>query len=86
MFYEISYLLVVILVLVNVAFFTLMERKILGLAQSRKGPNKVRWGGVLQPFSDAIKLFTKEFINPFQRAKKFFILAPLGALTLRLLV
>lgn len=47
-------------VLINVAFFTLLERKILGLSQYRKGPNKVRYGGVLQPIADAVKLFLKE--------------------------
>jgi NADH-ubiquinone oxidoreductase chain 1 len=57
-------LFVLIPVLVNVAFLTLLERKILGLRQSRKGPNKVAWGGILQPFADAIKLFTKEALVP----------------------
>lgn len=48
-------------VLVGIAFLTLLERKILGCIQLRKGPNKVGIKGILQPFSDAVKLFRKEF-------------------------
>merc|ERR1712055_882260 len=51
-------------ILINVAFITLLERKILGYSQLRKGPNKVRIIGIAQPFNDAIKLFTKEIVYP----------------------
>nr|AXI98596.1 NADH dehydrogenase subunit 1 [Pseudoniphargus grandis] len=55
-----SYLALIILVLVSVAFVTLMEQKILAGSQIRVGPNYVGVWGVLQPFSDAVKLFMKE--------------------------
>ena len=60
----ISIVLLVVGVLIGVAFFTLLERKILGYIQERRGPNKSGIMGLFQPFSDAIKLFTKENTTP----------------------
>nr|YP_010414971.1 NADH dehydrogenase subunit 1 [Xanthodes albago]URW97493.1 NADH dehydrogenase subunit 1 [Xanthodes albago] len=60
----IGMLILIIGVLIGVAYLTLLERKVLGYIQIRKGPNKVGFMGILQPFSDAIKLFTKEQTYP----------------------
>nr|YP_010535674.1 NADH dehydrogenase subunit 1 [Alectorobius rietcorreai]UYB78573.1 NADH dehydrogenase subunit 1 [Alectorobius rietcorreai] len=55
-----SYVVLLLMVLMSVAFFTLMERKVLGYVHIRKGPNKVGYVGIFQPFSDVVKLFVKE--------------------------
>lgn len=79
-------MILVIAVLLNVAFITLLERKVLGYSQVRKGPNKVSIGGVLQPFNDAIKLFSKEIVYPLSSNRLLFIIAPTIAITLSLTV
>lgn len=82
----ISFFLTYVFILLGVAYFTLLERKGLAYFQRRKGPNKVGVGGLLQPLADALKLFLKEFVVPTQCNKYCFVLAPVFALTISLML
>nr|YP_007626472.1 NADH dehydrogenase subunit 1 [Oryx leucoryx]AEP21897.1 NADH dehydrogenase subunit 1 [Oryx leucoryx] len=82
--FMINTLMLIIPVLLAVAFLTLVERKILGYMQFRKGPNVVGPYGLLQPIADAIKLFIKEPLRPATSSISMFILAPILALSLAL--
>jgi NADH-ubiquinone oxidoreductase chain 1 len=92
-FYSISNLLfslidvlaIIVPVLMAIAFMTILERKQLAAHQRRVGPDTVGYFGVLQPFSDAMKLILKETIIPSQSNKVLFYLAPVSTLIFSLL-
>jgi NADH-quinone oxidoreductase subunit H len=72
---------IVVPLFVVVAWYTYLERKVIGYMQIRIGPNRVGWYGLLQPIADALKLMMKEIIIPSQANKGLFLLAPLIAIT-----
>lgn len=76
----------IISVILATAFFTLLEHKIIGYTQIRKGPTKVGFYGIFQPFSDALKLLSKELFIPSIGNSLIFRLSPVLSLLLVLSV
>ena len=69
-----------VVVLLIVAYTVLAERRILALIQGRLGPNRVGYGGILQPFADLLKFIFKEEIVPDKATKFVYFLAPMIAI------
>ena len=68
-----------VVVLLIVAYTVLAERRVLGFIQGRLGPNRVGYGGVLQPFADLLKFILKEDIVPDKSTRFVYFLAPVIA-------
>jgi len=66
----------IILLLLSIAFLTLLERKILATIQRREGPNVIGVFGLLQPIGDGFKLLVKEILIPSSSNSFLFLLAP----------
>lgn len=83
----VKYVVILAVLMIWVAYFTLAERKFAGFMQDRFGPNRAGPFGMFQPFLDGIKLFFKEsFVPANVISKVLFIAAPIvsfaAALTL----
>jgi|TARA_B110000261_G_scaffold33370_1_gene38534 NADH-quinone oxidoreductase subunit H len=76
---------IVVPLLISVAYFTLVERKVMGSIQRRRGPNVIGYLGLLQPLADGLKLFAKETILPSNANTFIFLLAPILTFVLSLL-
>src|SRR5438552_10022649 len=72
--------------LIGVTYMVLLERKVIAWAQSRLGPMRVGWNGILQPIADAVKLMIKEDITPVRADRWVFTAAPIISMVPALIV
>jgi len=81
-----TYFIYILIILIRVAFITLLEQKILGSLQIRVGPKYVGYWGLLQSFADALKLLTKERVKTWQINYNIYIICPIISLILSLIL
>lgn len=82
LFYFLHFVCLLVPIIILIAFITLLERKEIASMQKRKGPNILGFFGLLQPFSDGLKLLLKEPTLPYNSDKIIFILSPVLTFTL----
>jgi len=75
----------VVPILISVAYFTLVERKVLAAFQRRRGPNVIGVYGLLQPLADGFKLLIKETIIPSSANLGLFIFSPIFTFAISLI-
>src|SRR4051812_5531665 len=76
---------VVVPLLVAMAYLTLVERKVMGAIQRRRGPNVVGRYGLFTPLADGRKLLLKESIIPMAANSSLFRRAPILTFVLALM-
>src|SRR5690348_9751603 len=81
----IEILVITVVLLLSVAYFTYWERKVLAWVQLRKGPNVVGPFGLLQPIADGLKLLMKETVIPSGANQVVFVAAPILTFSLSLI-
>jgi NADH:ubiquinone oxidoreductase subunit H len=81
-----DWLIIIFCLLISVAYLTLIERKVLGVLQRRKGPTSVGLLGLLQPFADGFKLIIKEGVLPNLSSSFLFFFSPILFFFLSLLI
>lgn len=75
--YIIKALILTVYVLLQVAFYTILERKIIAYMQRRRGPNIVGPFGLLQAIADGLKLLVKKTVYPQSINVLIFIVGPM---------
>jgi NADH-quinone oxidoreductase subunit H len=74
-------LFIFVALLSSAAAMVWVERRVAALLQQRRGPTRVGWQGLLQPFADVIKLMFKEELRPLAADPLLFALAPIISAT-----
>lgn len=82
--FGLEFLILLVSALVVIAFYVVLERKLLGAIQRRRGPNVVGFWGLAQAIADGLKLIVKEVAIPAKANRIIFIIAPIITIVLSL--